>query len=104
MKCFWTANAEAGLGGVIILAGLFICSITLPGVRMGISLVLILLALLGIAFPVYLIGMCGNDAMPCRMGTLPAFYILSTLLFAVSIINVFYLRAKIKKGINACTY
>lgn len=98
MKCFWSASAEAGLGAVVGLSGLLICFCASAAVRLGISLVNILLALLAIALPGLLIGMCANEAMPCRMGTLPVIYILAALLLLLSIINIVYLRGLSKKG------
>ncbi len=98
MKCFWSAMAESGLGGVVILSGLLICLTPSPEVRLGISIMNLLLALLAATLPSLLIGVCANEAMACRLGTLPALYVLAGLLMAVSLINIGYLRASMKKG------
>ena len=92
MKCFWTANAINGLGAAVCLAGLVICLCTSAAMRMGISLMTGILSLLAIAISVFLIGVCVNEAMPCRIGTLPAICVLSAILFIVSIVNMLCLR------------
>lgn len=96
MKCFWTGHSEAGLGVVIMLSGVLLLLCASLGVRMGISIMNILLSVLAFAFPAFLIGMCDNENMPCRIGTQPALYLLCAILFVVSLLNVLSLRRQMK--------
>ena len=72
MKCFWTARAVAGLGALLLFAGLVLFFAKSPPVRFGVALMLLPVGLLTFLVPWKLIGVCASEAMPCRMGTLPA--------------------------------
>jgi hypothetical protein len=76
MKCFWTAKAVLGCGGVIACAGIIIALVPSPEVRLGAALTLLPLGALVAALPTVLVGICPNGMMPCRMGTLPALCLL----------------------------
>ena len=77
MKCFWTARAAYGVGGLIVVAGLMLAFTGLPGVRLGIAAMLLFTSLLSGLMPTELIGVCAGVMMPCHMGTLPALALLS---------------------------
>lgn len=85
MKCFWTARAALGCGGLIVFAGLLLTVAKTPGVRLGLALMLMPVGLLVAAFPYALIGVCGSEMMPCRLGTLPALCLLDGLTFLVGL-------------------
>jgi hypothetical protein len=76
MKCFWTARAALGDGGVIVFSGLLLFFVKAPGVRLGIALAPLLAGALVAATPQWLIGVCPGEMMACRMGTLPALTLL----------------------------
>ena len=77
MKCFWTARAAYGTGGLVMTAGLMLAFVGLPGVRLGIAAMLLFVSLLSALLPMELIGVCAGVMMPCHMGTLPALCLLS---------------------------
>lgn len=100
MKCFWTARAEIGAGALIIFGGIRLCVLCAPGIRLGVSLMAAGTALLAMAFPTVLIGVCAFEYMPCRMGTLPGIMLVGTLVFAVSLLacREFYIEMKKETG------
>jgi hypothetical protein len=95
MKCFWTARAALGCGGVIACAGSIIALASSPGVRLGAVLALLPLGALVAAFPTVLIGVCPNEMMPCRMGTLPALCLLGTFTGALALITALWLHRQL---------
>lgn len=97
MKCFWTAQAELGIGVLIIAVGTLMLLSRTIFVRLGLSMALVCISLLAIAIPTILIGVCSNEIMRCNMGAKPALILLSGVLFLVSSLNVFYLNKIVKK-------
>ena len=85
MKCFWTARAALGTGILIIWGGLLYCLCRDAGTRLGIAAMSAGAALLAIAFPSVLIGVCATETMPCHMGTLPALVLAGSLALAISL-------------------
>lgn len=85
MKCFWTARAELGTGALVAFCGTLLCVCRDADVRSGIAAVTSAASLLALAFPTILIGMCGAETMPCRMGALPALILLAVAAFFVSL-------------------
>ncbi len=100
MKCFWTARAELGVGVAVIVSGIMLFLFKCGGIRLGISLVTAALAALGFALPTWLIGVCGSEAMLCRIGALPALQLASGLLFIGMLLNALQL-AKAKRKARA---
>ncbi|MDR1489132.1 MAG: DUF4418 family protein [Desulfovibrio sp.] len=89
--CFWTAKAEAGLGGLVIFGSLLLLFAGSPERRSGITLLLAGSAVLGALIPSVLIGVCQQESMPCRAGTLPALLLLSGVFFLFALLHSFYL-------------
>lgn len=81
MKCFWTARAELGVGVLMVFGGVLYCLCRDTGVRLGIAAVTAGAALLAVALPTVLIGVCTTETMPCRMGTLPALVLVGAAVF-----------------------
>ena len=79
MKCFWTARAAVGSGGMILFAGLLLLFVRTPGTRLGVALMLFAVGLFAILTPHTLIGVCPGEMMACHMGTLPALSLLGLL-------------------------
>lgn len=88
MKCIWMAKAEIGVGLVIATIGLFMIFFKSAQMRFAFSLSLVCMSALAAALPTVLIGVCMNETMSCRVGTLPALMIISAILFLVSIASV----------------
>jgi hypothetical protein len=68
-----------------------------PKRRSGISLMLAGSAVLGALLPCALIGVCQQESMLCRAGTLPALLLLSGFLFFGALAHSLYL-IKYRKG------
>jgi hypothetical protein len=94
MVCFYTAQAELGLGAVVIFNGLLFLLFSSPQRRLGVSLSLTGSAVLSGAIPTLLIGVCPGDMMICHSGTLPALLIVSAALALFSLVNALYLGKK----------
>jgi hypothetical protein len=91
MKCFWTSRAELGIGALIAITGLFLLFARSGQVRFGFNISIVLAGILAALIPTVLIGVCPMPTMQCRLLTLPSILIISILIEAVSIANIFYL-------------
>ena len=96
MKCFWTMRVEVGLGCALLLLGLMLVLSSNPAVRLGLSLGGVCLAALAVAVPTVLVGVCGMDTMPCRMGTLPALVLTGSALLVGLLLNIAWLLRILK--------
>jgi len=87
MKCWYTAEAETGVGVLIILTGLAL--LALPGrvSRKASGIAGGILGVIVILVPTVLTGVCNTPDAPCRIGTLPALILLG----AVTVITGIYL-------------
>jgi hypothetical protein len=97
MKCFWSGQAEIGIGLLILCGGVLLVVLKSPLMRIGISIMTALSGLLGLAVPALLIGGCEMPTMACRMTTFPSLYVLSILTVAVGSANAAWLWMQNKK-------
>lgn len=89
--CYWSAQAEIGIGAVFALLGIAIFAISDPRIRIGLSLSAVFNGVLAFAIVHFLIGVCEMPDMDCRLRTLPALDIITIAAILVSAANVFYL-------------
>lgn len=94
MRCFWSGQAEIGIGVLILCGGLLLVLFRSPLIRIGISVMTALAGVLALLVPTVLIGGCEMDTMACRMTTFPALIILGVLTAAVCFANAVYLSKK----------
>lgn len=92
MKCHWSGQMATGLGVFIVFEGLLLGMMKSVFARLGLSVIVIVTAILAMAVPAVLIGVCAGSAMPCRIGMLPAILVICVLLLLAGIGNVLYLR------------
>lgn len=97
MKCFWTARAEVGAGAMAVLGGLLYCTWHDAGSRFGIAAMTAGAALLAVAIPTVLVGVCSSEAMACRVGTLPALVLTGMALFIAAVVVCLTLLGAMKK-------
>lgn len=98
MKCFWMARAELGTGALVFFSGLLYCVCHDAGVRFGITAMTMGTALLAIALPTVLIGVCPSETMDCHMGTRPALILAGTAVFFVALIACLGLSRAMKEN------
>jgi len=91
MKCFYTAKAEIGAGGLIAVLGVLSLIFSNKKIRAGISLATTLGGILTVLIPTALIGVCGGKHMTCSTLTLPALSVLGVVTAVSAAINAVYL-------------
>ena len=92
MRCHWTGAALSGFGAAFFLLGVMLFFCGDAGARRGISLAVVVMAVLAGLMPAHLIGMCGSPAMPCRVGTYPAAMILLSMIALSGLANALVLK------------
>jgi hypothetical protein len=98
MKCFWSGQAEIGLGFLILCGGVLLIFFKSPHARIGVSCMTALAGLVSLLIPTLLIGGCEMDTMACQMTTFPAIIILSVLTVVVCAVNVCRLQKRNTKN------
>ena len=91
MKCFWSGQAEIGIGLLVLCGGVLLMLFKQPLVRMGIGMMTALTGVLGILIPTVFIGGCEMETMPCRIATFPALVLLNSLVVLVSLAAAAYI-------------
>ena len=91
MACFYTAKAEIGVGAVILILGIVTLALSDRKARLGISIAQFLNAILVLALPLKLTGICKMSEMACRAKTLPALIVISVILLVTAGVNAGYL-------------
>lgn len=98
MKCHWTAQAELGIGALILLGGMILLISKRAETQRFLSMLTAGLGIAAISLPTWLIGMCASAAMDCRVGTLPALVILGGASLVIS--GLAFIMAK-EEGLEA---
>ena len=91
MKGHWSSQMIAGLGMLIACEGILLGVMQQVAARQTLGIVVTLTAVLTMAVPTVLIGVCDVAVMPCRAGMLPATLIIGVLIGLVGIGNTVYL-------------
>lgn len=91
MACYYTSRAEVGLGILIAFLGIAAIIFAQEGIRVGISIAQLGIAIIAILLPLKITGLCKMDTMACRVKTLPGIIVVSVLLIILSLINIVYL-------------
>lgn len=97
MKCFWTAQAEVGLGALAVVAGLLLILSRQQETRRMLGIVVASLGILVLLTPTNLIGMCMSPDHPCRVGTEPFLILMGVVLLIVGIVVIVTARGALEK-------
>jgi hypothetical protein len=92
--CHWSAQAEIGMGFLIVAPGACMIVWTDAKTLLGLAIGTFLASLIALAVPNFLIGGCGMMTMQCRKIAFPALTIESILLAVVSGLMVALIEMK----------
>jgi hypothetical protein len=82
--CHWSAQAEIGMGLLIIALGACMIVFTDPKTHLGLIVGVFMASLIALAIPNFLIGGCGMLSMKCRKIAFPALTAESVVLLVFS--------------------
>ncbi len=91
MLCHWTAQAEIGVGLLIVVLGVLLLTFPSQQTRLGLSIAVALAGILAILFPAVLIGGCAMKTMLCQSVTFPALQVIGVLTVAGFTVNSVFL-------------
>jgi hypothetical protein len=94
MKCHWTALAEVGVGALIAALGIDLFMFASPKTRLGLTIGIVLAAMLALLYPHALIGGCAMPSMDCRKIAFPALTVMSILVITGGALSIVYLARK----------
>ena len=97
MKCHWMGIAQSMIGIIIIIAGFCSIFVKSKDARIAQGITGIACGIISLLIPTVFIGVCGNPAMACRIGTLPGLIIVGALTIAFSVLFVILTCASDKK-------
>lgn len=89
MACYYTGRAALGIGVVIAVLGIISLFVS-EQVRAGLNIAIIVNALLMLAVPTFLIGVCKSPMMHCASVTRPTLIVLSVLAAVFSAVSVYF--------------
>jgi len=92
-QCFWSTQAEIGMGLVIVALGMCLLLFTEHKTQLGLLLGIFFTAVIALLIPNVLIGGCETKTMACHRVAFPALTIESGILLALSA----FMFARIKK-------
>jgi hypothetical protein len=92
--CHWSAQAEIGIGLLVVALGACIIVFNDPKTHLGLAIGTFLASIIALAVPNFLIGGCGSLAMKCREVAFPALTAESIVLlvFAAIIITIIVMQ------------
>jgi hypothetical protein len=82
--CHWSAQAEIGMGLLIVALGACMIVFTDPKTHLGLIIGVFMASLITLAIPNFLIGSCGMLSMKCRRLAFPALTVESVVLLVFS--------------------
>ena len=91
MACYYTKEAEIGIGILIAALGVVYFFLKNKSARLGIAIAEFFSAGLVLLYPLKLTGLCKMSDMACRVKTLPALIVLAIVLVAISLGDLFFL-------------
>jgi hypothetical protein len=92
--CHWSAQAEIGMGLLIVALGICMIVFTDSKTQMGLTIGIFLASITALFIPHALIGGCGSMAMACRRVGFPAITIESIMLLVFSTVVAVYSEMK----------
>jgi hypothetical protein len=98
MKCYWTGQAEMGIGLAVLVLGIFLILVLSEQIRIGLQIAAAVQMMSAILIPSVLIGVCDGKKMGCHALTLPMLNVLGAIGIAIAVINVVYLWKTSGKG------
>lgn len=79
MKCWYTGEAETGVGAILVLTGLALLVLQRRVPQKVFGILAIILGIGTVLIPTIIIGVCKAPDAPCRTGTLPALVLFGIL-------------------------
>jgi hypothetical protein len=86
--CYWSAQAEIGMGLLIVALGVCIIVFADPKTLLGLLIGVFLASFIALSIPNMLIGGCGMMSMQCRRVAFPALTVESVILLIFSAVMV----------------
>jgi hypothetical protein len=92
--CHWSAQAEIGMGILIVALG--ICMVVFKDAKtlLGLSIGVFLSGIVSLGIIHFLVGGCGSAAMACRRVAFPALTVESIILLVFTAVVVVYIEMK----------
>jgi len=92
--CHWTAQAELGMGMLIVALGLCFIIFPDPRAQIGLTLGILFASILSLGLPYALIGGCIDTTMSCHKAAFPAITVFGSMLLLFSVFIVAYIEKK----------
>lgn len=92
--CHWSAQAEIGMGLLIVMLGACMIIFNDPKTHLGLVIGIFFASIIALAIPNFLIGGCGMMNMRCRKIAFPALTVEIIVLLVFSMIMIFIIVKK----------
>lgn len=85
MKCHWSAQAEIGIGLIIVTIGILLILSKSSETQIFLALISAVSGIIATLIPTFLIGGCKKSEMLCRTSAFPAIYFTAAVLILFSL-------------------
>jgi hypothetical protein len=92
--CHWSAQAEIGMGILIVALGICMVVFKDPKTLLGLCIGVFLSGIVSLGIIHFLVGGCGSAAMACRRVAFPALTVESVILLVFTAVVVVYIEMK----------
>jgi hypothetical protein len=92
--CHWSAQAEIGMGLLIVVLGICMVVFKDPKTLLGLCIGAFLSGIVSLGIIHFLVGGCGSLAMACHRVAFPALTVESVILLVFSAVVVVYIEMK----------
>jgi hypothetical protein len=92
--CHWSAQAEIGMGFLIVALGACMIVLRDPKTHLGLAIAVFLSSFVTLAIPHALIGGCSMATMACQRIAFPALTVEAVILLIVSAVYVVFIEMK----------
>jgi hypothetical protein len=96
-QCHWSAQAEIGMGMILVALGGCFLVFAEQKTRFGLTIGVFLISIITLLIPHVLIGGCSMMSMACRRVAFPWLSVISIVLLVGAVANMFFLEGNTHK-------
>ena len=98
MKCYWSIRSVAVVAILLVVIAISNLFVNTVKEKLILNIFTVATASVILLIPRVVVGGCGMSTMPCQSKTFPAFYLISGIVIAISLVEIVILLRSLKRG------